>query len=86
MECQWRKAPAGIDIVKLQVNGTDVDDNRMYTCGTSDFFVGQAKGYIGMEIEHPVYLRETVFDAVEKAVRKAGDVTSRVANRFQEVQ
>lgn len=86
VQCQWRKTPAGIEIVKLQVNGKDVDDARMYTCGTSDFFVGQAKGYIGMEIEHPVYLRETVFDAVEKAVRKAGEVTSQVANRFQEVQ
>ncbi len=87
VRCQWRRTPAGTaDIVNLQVNGKDVDDAQMYICGTSDFFVGQAKHYIGREIERPVYLRETVFDAVEKAVRNAGEVSAKVENRFQEVR
>jgi 2',3'-cyclic-nucleotide 2'-phosphodiesterase (5'-nucleotidase family) len=85
--CQWRRTDGNeAEIVKLDVNGKPVDDNRMYVCGTSDFFAGQAKQYIGREIERPIFLRQTVFEAVEKAVRKAKVVSSKVENRFQQVQ
>jgi hypothetical protein len=58
----------------------------MYICATSDFFAGQAKGYIGREIERPVFLRQTVFETVEQAARKAKVISSTIENRFQEVQ
>jgi len=85
--CQWRRPDGGgIEIVNLKVNGKSVDDNRMYICATSDFFAGQAKQYIGREIERPIFLRQTVFEAVEKAARQAKVISSKIENRFQEVQ
>lgn len=85
--CRWRRTSGGdIEIVKLEVNGKPVDKRRMYICATSDFFAGQAKGYIGQEIERPVFLHQTVFEAVEKAARKAMVISSKIENRFQEVQ
>ncbi|HCV42993.1 MAG TPA: hypothetical protein DGH68_05880 [Bacteroidetes bacterium] len=85
--CQWRRADGGgIEILKLEVKGKSVDDNRMYICATSDFFAGQAMQYVGREIEQPIFFRQTVFEAVEKAVRKAKVVSSKIENRFQEVQ
>jgi 2',3'-cyclic-nucleotide 2'-phosphodiesterase (5'-nucleotidase family) len=83
--CTWRKAAGDVEIVRLEVNGKPVDEGRMYICATSDFFAGQSKEYLGREIEHPIFLRETVFDAVEKAVRKAKVIASKIGNRFQEV-
>jgi 2',3'-cyclic-nucleotide 2'-phosphodiesterase (5'-nucleotidase family) len=85
--CQWRRTDGGdIEIVKLEVNGKPADDSRMYICATSDFFAGQSNGYIGREIEQPVFLRQTVFEAVEDAARKAKVIASTVENRFQEIK
>jgi hypothetical protein len=85
--CQWRRTDGGdIEIVKLEVNGKPADDNRMYICATSDFFAGQSEDYIGREIERPVFLRQTVFEAVEDAARKAKVIASTVENRFQEIK
>jgi 2',3'-cyclic-nucleotide 2'-phosphodiesterase (5'-nucleotidase family) len=82
--CKWRKAAGDVEIMRLEVNGKPIDDGRMYICATSDFFAGQSKEYLGREIERPIFLRETVFDAVEKAVRKAKVISSKIENRFQE--
>jgi 2',3'-cyclic-nucleotide 2'-phosphodiesterase (5'-nucleotidase family) len=85
--CQWRRTDGGdIEIVKLEVNGKPVDDGRMYICATSDFFAGQSEGYIGREIERPVFLHQTVFEAVENAARKTKVITSTIENRFQEIK
>ena len=87
MVCQWRRTDGGnIDIVKLEVNGKPADDGTMYSCSTSDFFVGQSKAYMGMEIESPIYLHETMFGAVEKAARQAKVISTRIENRYQEIR
>lgn len=85
--CTWKRAQDGnAEIVSLQVNGKPVDDNRMYTCATSDFFAGQSKGYIGMEIEQPIFLNHTIFDVAVDAAKKAGTIATKVENRVREVQ
>lgn len=87
VKCQWKKLPdGGVEIVNLEVNGKPVDDSRMYIVATTDFFVGQSKEYIGREITNPIYLRETMFSAVEKEVRKAKVISSVIENRFQQIQ
>ena len=84
--CGWRRAAKKeVEIVRLEVNGKPVDDNQRYTCATSDFFAGQAKGYIGMEIDRPVFLQKTVFEVAENAARKAKTVYSPVEHRIKEV-
>jgi 5'-nucleotidase / UDP-sugar diphosphatase len=84
--CEYRKIPGGeVELVKVEVDGKPLIDNKRYVCATSDFLVGQAQGYIGMEILQPIYLRDTMFGVVEKAARKAGVITTKVENRFREV-
>jgi 2',3'-cyclic-nucleotide 2'-phosphodiesterase (5'-nucleotidase family) len=87
VECKWKRTESGeIEIVQLTVNGRPVSDEKMYICATSDFFAGQSKGYIGMEIAQPVYSKKTVFGVVEAAVRKAKVVASKIEGRFQEMK
>jgi 2',3'-cyclic-nucleotide 2'-phosphodiesterase (5'-nucleotidase family) len=83
--CQYKRTPDGIEFITVDVDGRPLDDKKKYVCATSDFFVGQAKGYIGMEIPQPIYLRDTMFGVVEKAARKAESITTKVDNRFREV-
>ncbi len=70
-------------LVEVKVNGKPLKKSRRYICAASDFMVGQSKKYLGLEIEHPIYLKQTVFQAVEKAVRKAKIITSKDEDRIQ---
>jgi putative Mn2+ efflux pump MntP len=70
--------------VKLEINGKPFDENGTYIGAASDYFVGEAKHYLGFEILHSVYLQETVFETIEKKVRDEKEVDSKVENRFKE--
>lgn len=87
IHCEWKKTQDDkVEVVSVKVNGKPVDDNRMYTCATSDFFAGQSKGYIGMEIEQPVFLNRTIYDVAVDAAKKAGTIATKIENRVKEVQ
>jgi 2',3'-cyclic-nucleotide 2'-phosphodiesterase (5'-nucleotidase family) len=67
----------------ITVQGKPLDDDRMYTCAASDYMVGEAKHYLGMEIAKPIYLKQSVFGAVEAAVKKAGTIGPAVTTRIR---
>lgn len=70
-------------LIEATVNGKSLKENRRYICTASDFMVGQSKKYLGLEIQHPIYLKQTVFQAFEKAARKARVITSKDEDRIQ---
>jgi hypothetical protein len=85
--CQWRKKSDGEpEIAELEVQGEPVQDDRMYVCAANDYLVGEAKRYLGMEISQPVFLRETLYAVVERAVRNAKKISSRIEQRIREIQ
>ena len=76
LSATYRKEADGtVRIVSANVQGRALEDDRAYVCAASDFFVGQADKYLGLTVPQPVYLRETLFQVVERAVRKAGVIT-----------
>jgi 5'-nucleotidase / UDP-sugar diphosphatase len=85
IRCEWKRNSDGtIAIVKLEINGKPFDEKATYVGAASDFFLGEAKHYLGIEILHPVYLQQTVFETLEKKVREEKEVDSKVENRFKE--
>jgi hypothetical protein len=58
----------------------------MYICAASDYMVGEAKRYLGIELTNVSYSSQTVFGVVEKAVRKAGRITPKVLFRIDAAQ
>ncbi len=70
-------------VIEVNVNGKPLKENKRYICVANDFMVGQASKYFGMEIRHPIYLKQTMFQVVEKAVRKAKVITSASGTRIQ---
>jgi 2',3'-cyclic-nucleotide 2'-phosphodiesterase (5'-nucleotidase family) len=66
----------------ITVLGKPLEDDRMYTCAASDYMIGEAKHYLGMEIPSPIYLKQSVFGVVEAAVKKAGTVGPSVTTRI----
>jgi 2',3'-cyclic-nucleotide 2'-phosphodiesterase (5'-nucleotidase family) len=86
MTATYRRASDGtVSIVDVLVQGHPLDEERMYVCAASDFFVGEAKHYIGLEVPQVYYLKQTLFEAAEKAIRRARKITPRVLYTIQEV-
>jgi 2',3'-cyclic-nucleotide 2'-phosphodiesterase (5'-nucleotidase family) len=86
MTATYARIPGGgVEIKGVEVNGRPLDIEKMYICAASDYFVGEAKHYIGLEIQQPYYLKQTVFSAVEKAIRRAKNIEPKVLYSIQEV-
>jgi 5'-nucleotidase/2',3'-cyclic-nucleotide 2'-phosphodiesterase/3'-nucleotidase len=69
VECEWKKDASGApEIVTLLVGGKPLDENATYTGAASDYVMGEAKRYLGVEPPKLTFLNETVFNAVEKRV------------------
>jgi 2',3'-cyclic-nucleotide 2'-phosphodiesterase (5'-nucleotidase family) len=87
IQCEWnRNAEGKVEILKLVINGKPFDDKGSYIAAASDYFVGEAKHYLGMEILHPTYLQQSVFETIENKVRNEKVVDSKVENRIREVK
>jgi 5'-nucleotidase/UDP-sugar diphosphatase len=81
-----RKADSTVALNDVRVMGKPLDDERMYICAASDYMVGEAKRYLGIEPTNVSYSSQTLFGVVEEAVRKAGRITPMVLYRIDEAQ
>ena len=87
IRCEWkRNADGKVEILKLEINGKPFDEKANYVGAASDYFVGEAKHYLGMEILHPIYLQQTVFETIEKKVRDEKVIDSKNENRIKEIK
>ena len=85
--CRWREKPdGGVEILSLTVGGRPIDEKRMYTCAASDYVVGEARRYIGVEIPRVITLPHTLFEVVENAVREQRVITPSSQRYFTKVQ
>jgi 2',3'-cyclic-nucleotide 2'-phosphodiesterase (5'-nucleotidase family) len=80
-----KKADGSVQIESIEIGGKPLDDGRMYSCVASDYFVGEAKRYIGIEIVQRITTDQTVFKAVEAAVRQEGVITKNIPYRIRQV-
>jgi 5'-nucleotidase/UDP-sugar diphosphatase len=78
-DVRWKAdSEGGVESAVISVNGKPLDESRSYSCVASDYFVGEAKRYLGLEINAPIYLRQTLFDVVLAAIRSGKKVTPEV--------
>jgi 2',3'-cyclic-nucleotide 2'-phosphodiesterase (5'-nucleotidase family) len=84
--CKWKKTSGGgPEIIALEVGGKPIVDDRMYICAASDYLVGEAKRYLGVEVLQPTFLKQTVFSALEAGARRAREINSQAEHRIQEI-
>jgi hypothetical protein len=87
LSCEWKKDASGnIEILNLLINGKRVDENATYTAAASDYMMGEAKRYLGVDAPQLTYMNETVFNAVEKRVRELKTVEAKVDRPFNEIK
>jgi 2',3'-cyclic-nucleotide 2'-phosphodiesterase (5'-nucleotidase family) len=85
LSARWKRSADGtIRITTADVLGKPLEESRMYKCAASDYFVGEAKRYLGVEVLQPYFLHQTVFEAVEKAVRETKQIRNTIPYRIAE--
>jgi 5'-nucleotidase/2',3'-cyclic-nucleotide 2'-phosphodiesterase/3'-nucleotidase len=82
---RYRKQADGtIEVTKFEINGKPFDEKQTYRAAASDYFIGEAKRYLGFEVPENTPSDETVFGAIEKKVRMDKVITSAIENRISE--
>ncbi len=75
----FRRLPDGsVELDDVRVQGKAIEEGRMYKCAASDYMIGEAKRYLGVEIPQPYYVRQTLFGAVEKQLRALRTIEPKV--------
>jgi 5'-nucleotidase / UDP-sugar diphosphatase len=80
-----READGSTAFPEILVQGAPLEEARVYVCVASDYFIGEAKRYVGMEILNPVYLNTTLFSAAEQAFMSQSPVAATVLYTIQEI-
>ena len=87
IRCEWKRGADGkAEIMSLEINGKPWDEKASYTGAASDYFMGEAKRYLGIEVPHISYLQQEVFGAIEKKVVDEKVIDSKVENRIKEMK
>lgn len=79
LSARYRKQKDGPAVITgILVGDSPLDDQRMYVCAASDYFIGESKRYLGLEIHNAIYVQRTLFAVCEEAFRSASPVTPTV--------
>ncbi len=87
IQCEWKKSKnGGIEFILVTVNGKLLELNKTYIGAASDYFMGEAKRYLGIETPNITYLNQTVFSAVEKKIREVKEILPINGKRIKNVK
>ncbi|RCK77463.1 MAG: 5'-nucleotidase [Ignavibacteriae bacterium] len=85
IKCQYKKQGERIEFIKFEIQGKPLDEEKSYICTVNDYMLGEAKRYLGIEIPVANYLNMTLYEEVEKYLKKVKKVNSQKENRLEEV-
>jgi 2',3'-cyclic-nucleotide 2'-phosphodiesterase (5'-nucleotidase family) len=80
-ECTMQ-VDGNVEFRKITVQGKPLVADRSYICTASDYFMGEAKRYLGFEVQPVIYLHQTLFETVEKAIREDKIIVPHVKDRL----
>jgi len=87
IDCEWKRDATGkIEIVRLLVDGKEVDDTATYTGAASDYMMGESPRYLGIPIPTLNMSSQMVFNAVEKVVKDQKIISSSAEPRIRELK
>ena len=79
MTATYDRNPDGTVVLNdVRVLGKEIEEEKMYKCAASDYMIGEAKHYLGVEVLQPYYLHQTLFEVVEKRIRNLKTIEPKV--------
>ncbi|HTY35761.1 MAG TPA: bifunctional UDP-sugar hydrolase/5'-nucleotidase [Bacteroidota bacterium] len=87
VQCDYKRDASGaVEIVNLTVAGKPVDAGATYTAAASDYVMGEAKRYLGIDAPKLTDTGETVFNAILKLVVARKTIELNAERPFNEVK
>ncbi|MDI6767081.1 MAG: bifunctional UDP-sugar hydrolase/5'-nucleotidase [Bacteroidota bacterium] len=86
LECKWKRINGEVTIITLMVNGQEVNDDKVYTCGTIDYVINQGERYLDMVPSDVTNSKTLLFDALVDKIKKEKNVKGLLENRFLEIK
>lgn len=85
IKCEYRNSNGKIEFINFEIGNKPIIDEKYYVCTANDYFVGESMRYLGTEIQNPTYLKMTLYNEVEKYLKKLKRVHSIIENRIEEL-
>ncbi len=87
INCEWmKKSDGSIEFRSFLVNGRPLDENKIYIGAASDYMIGEAKKYLGIEISNITSTDLTVFSVVENKLIRMKEIQSYVEHRIHQIE
>jgi 5'-nucleotidase/UDP-sugar diphosphatase len=86
IKCTWKRIEGKGEIVSLSVSENEVQDEKVYTCGTIDYVINQGARYLEIIPTKVITSQTLLFQSLVDKVKKDKVVKGILENRFQEVQ
>jgi 2',3'-cyclic-nucleotide 2'-phosphodiesterase (5'-nucleotidase family) len=87
IKCEWeRKLDGSIKFSTFLINGTPLDENKIYTGAANDYMMGEAKKYLGIEMPKLTSANVTMFAVVENKLLEMKEVKSVIEHRIKHVK
>jgi 5'-nucleotidase / UDP-sugar diphosphatase len=85
--CEWRhKLNGSIEFKTFLVNGKPLDENKVYIGAASDYLLGEAKKYLGIEVPDMTSTNLTVFSIVENKLMRMKEIQSGIGYRIHRME
>jgi len=87
INCEWRhKLDGSIEFKTFLVNGKQLDENKVYIGAASDYVLGEAIKYLGIEIPNITSTNLTVFSVVENKLIRMKEIQSGIGYRIHRME
>jgi len=86
IKCTWKRVDGKGEIVSLTVGGNEVQDDKVYTCGTIDYVINQGSRYLEMVPSNVTTSSILLYQTLVDKVKRDKLVKGQLENRFQEIQ
>lgn len=86
LECTWKRKDGEVTIITLMVNGQEVKDEQVYTCGTIDYVINQGSRYLEMVPSNVTNSKTLLFKAFVDKIKKIKIVKGSLENKFKEIK
>ncbi|MBA4313347.1 MAG: hypothetical protein C0417_12045 [Chlorobiaceae bacterium] len=86
IDCSWKRENGSVVLKSIIINGSDLEDSKVYQCGTIDYVVNQAERYLEFIPVDVINGEVLLYDALVKKVSKEKIINSTIENRFKEIQ
>ena len=86
VKCVWKKEGDAIVFTTFLVGGKPLDEQKFYIAVASDYFMGEAKRYVGFDVPNKIFSNTTLFSAILNKARAMKTIEPKEEFRIEQAR